>query len=78
MRERFERLEGLETHKDNFPEKSVQVCVFDPGFWEKMLSQWLFWYFPSQQMSWAFEWLIWWGQKILKGFVSTENMSAPQ
>ena len=28
----IERLQVLETHKDDFPEQSLQVHVFDPWF----------------------------------------------
>ena len=38
----FERLQGLQTHKDNFPKQSLQVQVFDPGFEDEMPSQWQF------------------------------------
>ena len=42
MRKDFERLQGLDTHKDNFLEQSLQVHIFDPGFSDKMSSEWLF------------------------------------
>ena len=72
------RLGRLETHKDNFPEQSLQVHVFDPQFWDERPPQWQFLFFSSQQTSWNFEWLIWWEQGMLKASVSTENMSALQ
>ena len=38
----FKRLQSLDTHKDNFPEQSLQVHIFDLGISDKMPSQWLF------------------------------------